>query len=126
MTREVATVDVLEHRVVVAVVDAEAEHRDEVAMMEPATERGLVDQRALELVIAGELGREQLDRDLALESARTVGDREMDLGHAAASDAAHELVGSDRAYHWWAWLVARQSTATSSMVAAAAFAANCW
>src|SRR5262249_3040349 len=105
------------------VVHAQAEHRHEVAVMQGRGERRLADQRALELVLADELRGEQLDRDAALEAAGAVRDREVHLGHAAATEAAHELLGTHRASPE-AWRVARQCTATSSTAAPAACGAS--
>jgi hypothetical protein len=123
VTREIGAVDVLHHDVVAAVVHAEAEHGDEVTVVQRGAERGLADQRALELGLAGELGSELLDRDQALEAARAVGAREVDLGHSAAAEPAYQRVGADRAYHE-AWSGTRQCTAISSTEAAVGCAAS--
>jgi len=96
---EIGAVDVLHDDVVAAVVPAEPEHRDQVAVIQRPGERGLADQRALELGLTGELGRQHLDRDVALEPARAVRDREVDPGHPASTEAADQLVGTDRACH---------------------------
>ncbi len=130
--REVAAVDVLEHDVVGAVVEAQPQHRDQVAVVQAPGDPRLVDQRALERDVADQLGQERLDRDRALEAAGALRGGQPHLGHAAAAEPAHQRIRPQgRAAHayilsGWRPTVSRRCSARRSTGRSAGSAASWW
>lgn len=92
---EIAAVDVLEDDVVAPGVEAQAEHRHQVAVGQAPAEAGLVDERLLEGGLLGQLGDQALDRDHPLEAGGAKPARLPDLGHPAAPEPALEAVRAD-------------------------------
>ena len=90
-----AAVDVLEDEVVVAVVHAGIEDRDEVRVAQARADRGFAAQRRGGLSIGAQVLERPLDHDVALEAVRAIDAREIDARRTARTDRLDELVRPD-------------------------------
>ncbi len=85
-------VEELGHDVGEAALDADVEDRDDVGMVEGGRSPGLLLESAQAVDVVGHLGRQHLDRDLAIE-ALVVG--AVDLAHAAGPEWRDDLVRAE-------------------------------
>ncbi len=85
-------VEELGHDVGEAALDADVEDRDDVGMVEGGRGPGLLLESAQAVDVVGYLGRQHLDRDLAIE-ALVVG--AVDLAHAAGPEWRDDLVRAE-------------------------------
>ncbi len=97
--RDVEAVDQLEHLKSDAVDDAEVDHRDEVRVVQPAREPRLVDEHALQPLVAHALRGHALDGHAPAEPRVTVQHRFPHLGHASVAEWAQQLVLPGEASH---------------------------
>ena len=87
--------DLFEHQEPLALLAAEVVHRDDVGVLQAEAVAGLVEEALLGAGLGEAVGPDELDDDAALEAARHVLKRPVDLGHAARADALAQLVAAE-------------------------------
>jgi len=92
-------VDELHRDEVVPVGLAQVVDADDVRMIEPRREPGLVEEHLDELLVAREVREDALETDELLEAGCAGLPRQVDLGHPAGGDELDELVLAQRAGH---------------------------
>ena len=83
--------DVLHHEVVLLVLDADLEDRNDVRVVEAGREARLVEEHLDEVLLLGEVRVQPFDRDETLETRDADEAREVDGGHASGRELRDEL-----------------------------------
>jgi len=91
-------VEVLHGDELPAVLFAELVRLNDVGVVHPGREPGLVEEHREDLRLEREVLERLLDDDELVEPARALGHREVHLGHAAASDLGDQAVAARRAF----------------------------
>jgi hypothetical protein len=92
---EIDALDVVHHDDVVVADLAEVLDPDDVRVVDPRGEPRLVEEVVDRALVPREVGVHDLDRDELLEPGLALGVGEVDVGHAARAEPAHDLPAAD-------------------------------